>query len=99
MSHTARDNRPEQAALVGAGYFSSSNRDVIVHDPHPRPSGFAAYPIIARELCVEMQGNEPRYHIVRFANGQHVRLSAAWVRPIPHVPGMGPVTSSLAESL
>ena len=36
---------------------------------------------------------------VRFANGQHVRLSAAWVRPIPHVPGMGPVTSSLAECL
>lgn len=77
----------------------ASNRDVIVHDPHPRPSGLGAYPIIAREVRVEMQDGEARHHIVRFANGQHVRLSTAWVRPIPHVPGMGPVTSSLAECL
>ena len=77
----------------------ASNRDVIIHDPHPRPSGLGAYPIIAREVRVAMQDGEARHHIVRFANGQHVRLSAAWVRPIPHVPGMGPVTSSLAECL
>lgn len=75
----------------------AADRDVIVRDPSGK--GPMAYPTIAREVRTMIIGETPVKHTVVFADGSCMSFSAAWVHPVPNVPGMPLVYDNLAECL